>query len=159
MSGQTSTNQTEITTPADREIRIERVFEAERERVFDAFTSPELVPQWWGARDDVTTVEEMDVQPGGRWKYVCSGPESDDVFSGVYREVTPPEGLIYTFEWGGMPGHVIVEHVSFDDLGGWTSCSRGARRSARTQTATAGGAPVPGRRRARAAPPPRPPRR
>jgi uncharacterized protein YndB with AHSA1/START domain len=120
MSEQTSTNHSEITTPAEREIRIERVFDADRERVFAAFTDPELIPQWWGTRTDTTTVEEMDVKPGGRWKYICSGPDSDDVFSGVYREVTPPENLVYTFEFGGMPGHVIVEHVSFEDLGGRT---------------------------------------
>lgn len=120
MSKQTSTNATEITTPAEREIRIERVFEAERERVFAAFTDPELIPEWWGSRDDTTTVEEMDVRPGGRWRYVCRGPKSEDLFYGVYREVTPPERLIYTFEFGGMPGHVAIDDVVFEDLGGRT---------------------------------------
>ncbi len=117
---QTSPNAAEITTPAEREIRIERVFEADRERVFAAFTDPKLIPEWWGARDDTTIVEEMHVQPGGRWRYVCRGPESEDVFSGMYREVSPPERLVYTFEFGGMPGHVIIEDVAFEDLGGRT---------------------------------------
>lgn len=112
-----TTNQTEVTTPAEREIRIERVFEAERKRVFEAFIDPELIPEWWGARDDTTTVEEMDVRPGGRWRYVCRGPEGEDAFYGVYREVSAPERLVYTFEFGGMPGHVAIEEVAFEDLG------------------------------------------
>jgi uncharacterized protein YndB with AHSA1/START domain len=109
---------TVLTTPTDREIVTERVFDAPRERVFAAYTDPELIPQWWGPRGHTTTVDQMDVRPGGAWRFVLrdgSGEESG--FRGTYREITPPERIVQTFEWEGMPGHVIVETAEFEDLG------------------------------------------
>ena len=55
-----------VTTPTDREIHIERVFDAPRDRVFAAYTDPELIPEWWGPRGTTTVVDEMDVRPGRR---------------------------------------------------------------------------------------------
>jgi uncharacterized protein YndB with AHSA1/START domain len=110
-----------VTTPSEREIVTERDFDAPRERVFAAFTDPELIPEWWGLRRQTTTVDEMDVRPGGSWRFVCHDPGGgEDGFRGTYREVTPPERLVYTFEWEGMPGHVLVETVEFEELGGRT---------------------------------------
>ena len=111
---------TTVTTPSDREIVSERVFDAPRDRVFAAFTDPELVPQWWGPRSTTTTVDVMDVRPGGAWRFVVAGDAGEDGFRGTYREVTPPERIVQTFEWEGMPGHVIVETVTLEDLGGRT---------------------------------------
>jgi uncharacterized protein YndB with AHSA1/START domain len=107
-----------ITTPTDREIQIERVFDAPRDRVFAVFTDPALIPDWWGPRETTTTVDRMDVRPGGGWRFEmrsCDGTET--AFRGTYREVTPPERIVQTFEWEGMPGHVSVETVTFEDLG------------------------------------------
>jgi uncharacterized protein YndB with AHSA1/START domain len=56
---------TTLTTPSDREIVTERVFDAPRERVFAAFSDPELIAQWWGPRGVTTIVDQMDVRPGG----------------------------------------------------------------------------------------------
>ena len=110
-----------MTTPSDREIVSERVFDAPRERVFAAFTDPELIPEWWGPRNVTTIVDEMDVRPGGAWRFVCRDPDGDeDGFRGTYREVTPPERLVHTFEWEGMPGHVSSRRSTFEDLGGRT---------------------------------------
>ena len=110
-----------VTTPSEREIVTERDFDAPRERVFAAFTDPELIPEWWGLRRQTTTVDEMDVRPGGSWRFVCHEPGGgEDGFRGTYREVVPPERLVYTFEWEGMPGHVLVETVEFEELGGRT---------------------------------------
>ena len=107
-----------ITTPTDREIHIERVFDAPRDRVFAVYTDPELIPQWWGPRDTTTVVDEMDVKRGGRWRFVMRTPDgSESGFHGTYREVTPPERIVQTFEWEGMPGHVSVETATFEDLG------------------------------------------
>ena len=107
-----------VTTPSDREIRVERVFDAPRERVFAAYTDPELVPEWYGPRDTTTTVDVMDVRPGGSWRFVIREADgSESGFRGTYREVTPPERLVQTFEWEGMPGHVSVETATFEDLG------------------------------------------
>jgi uncharacterized protein YndB with AHSA1/START domain len=109
---------TAVTTPADREIHIERVFDAPRDRVFAVYTDPQLIPEWWGPRDTTTVVDEMDVRPGGRWRFgVRNADGSESGFHGSYREVTPPERIVQTFEWEGMPGHVSVETATFEDLG------------------------------------------
>ncbi|HSD79058.1 MAG TPA: metalloregulator ArsR/SmtB family transcription factor [Solirubrobacteraceae bacterium] len=107
-----------VTTPADREIRIEREFDAPRDRVFAVFTDPDLVPQWWGPRDTTVVVDRMDVRPGGGWRFVVANPDgSETAFRGTYREVVAPERIVQTFEWEGMPGHVSVETATFEDLG------------------------------------------
>jgi uncharacterized protein YndB with AHSA1/START domain len=105
-----------ITTPTDREIRIERVFDAPRERVWQAYTDPKLVAQWWG-RGNKLVIERLEVERGGHWRFVEHGPEGVHGFEGRYREVTPPERLVHTFEWDGMPGYVIIDTVTFEDLG------------------------------------------
>lgn len=118
---ETMAGTTTVTTPSDREIVSERVFDAPRERVFAAYTDPELIPQWWGPRGTTTIVDEMDVRPGGAWRFVNRGPDGEESgFRGTYREVTPPERIVQTFEWEGMPGHVMVDTATFDDLGGRT---------------------------------------
>jgi len=101
----------------------ERTFNAPRERVWKAFTDPELIPRWWGPHATSTTVEEMDVRPGGKWRYVSRAPDRDDVvFYGEYLEVTPPEGFKWTFMFdvegvGPMGG---PETFILEDLGNRT---------------------------------------
>jgi uncharacterized protein YndB with AHSA1/START domain len=107
-----------VTTPTDREIHIERIFEAPRDQVFAAYTDPKLIPEWWGPHDTTTVVERMDVAPGGSWRFLIRNSDgSETAFRGTYREVVPPERIVQTFEWEGMPGHVSVETASFEDLG------------------------------------------
>ncbi|HEX3911602.1 MAG TPA: SRPBCC family protein [Solirubrobacteraceae bacterium] len=119
---ETASGITTVTTPSEREIVSERVFEAPRERVYAAYTDPQLVARWWGPRGTKTTVEQMDVKPGGTWRFVIRNDADgrENAFKGVYREVTPFERIVQTFEWEGMPGHVIVETATFEDLGGRT---------------------------------------
>jgi uncharacterized protein YndB with AHSA1/START domain len=110
-----------VSTPSEREIATERVFDADRERVFSVYTDPELIPEWYGPRDVTTIVDKMDVRAGGDWRFVCRDQDgSETAFRGTYREVTPPERIVQTFEWEGMPGHVLVETATFEDLGGRT---------------------------------------
>jgi uncharacterized protein YndB with AHSA1/START domain len=107
-----------VTTPADREIHIERVFDAPRDRVFAVYTDPELIPEWWGPRSTTTVVERMDVEPGGGWRFLVRDADgSETAFRGTYREISAPERIVQTFEWEGMPGHVSVETATFEDLG------------------------------------------
>jgi len=115
-SMKTSATKAAVTTPSDREIRIERVFAAPRDRVWKAFTDPKLIAQWWG-RGNKLVVERMEVARGGHWRFVEHTPDGVHGFEGRYREVTPQERLVHTFEWDGMPGHVAVETVVFEDLG------------------------------------------
>ena len=106
-----------LTTPGDQEIHVERVFDAPRERVFAAFTDPELIPQWWGPHGTTTIVEELDARTGGAWRFVSESSDGRIVFRGIFREVTPPERIVQTFEWDGMPGYVSVDSATFEDLG------------------------------------------
>jgi len=118
---ETTAGATAVTTPSAREIVSERVFDAPRERVFAAYTDPELIPEWWGPRGTTTIVDQMDVRPGGAWRFVHRDPDGTETgFRGTYREVTPPERIVQTFEWEGMPGHVMVDTATFEDLGGRT---------------------------------------
>jgi len=105
-----------ITTPADREIRIERIFNAPRDRVWQAMTDPELVAEWWG-RGNKLVIERLEVKRGGHWRFVEHGPEGVHGFEGRFREVTPPERVVQTFEWDGMPAYVIINTTTLEDLG------------------------------------------
>ena len=100
----------------------ERVFDAPREKVWQAFTDPAIVPHWWGKHGTITQVEEMDVRPGGKWRYVSKDEGREDVvFFGEYLEVTPPERFRWTFMFevpGGAQGG--PETHTFEDLGGRT---------------------------------------
>jgi uncharacterized protein YndB with AHSA1/START domain len=107
-----------LTTPTDREIHVERVFDAPRDQVFAAFTDPKLIPEWWGPRDTTTVVDQMDVRPGGSWRFVVRNSDGSETgFRGTFREITPPERVVQTFEWEGMPGYVSVDTATFEDLG------------------------------------------
>lgn len=110
-----------MTLPTDREIVMTRVFDAPRELVFKAHVDPEAIPRWWGPRRYTTTVDKMDLRPGGVWRFVQHDQEGNEfAFNGVYREIMPPERLVLTFEFEGMPGHVAVNTAIFEDLDGKT---------------------------------------
>ncbi len=111
-----ATRKATVTTPTDRTIRIERTFDAPRERVWQAFTDPALAAQWWG-RGNKLVIERMEVERGGHWRFVEHAPDGVHGFEGRYREVTPPSRLVQTFEWDGMPGYVIIETVEFEEVG------------------------------------------
>jgi uncharacterized protein YndB with AHSA1/START domain len=111
-----SANRSILTTPSDREIRVERIFNAPRERVWRAMTDPALVAQWWG-RGNKLDIERHEPVRGGHWRYVEHSDHGVHGFEGRYREVVPPERSVRTFEWDGMPGHVIIETATLEDLG------------------------------------------
>lgn len=110
-----------VVPPGKQEIIITRIFAAPRALVFEAFTNPALIPRWWGPRVMSTTVDKMEVRPGGIWRFLnreASGAEHG--FHGVYHDAVAPERLIYTFEWEGLPGHVLLETVTFEEHRGQT---------------------------------------
>jgi uncharacterized protein YndB with AHSA1/START domain len=110
------TTKTTITTPKDREIHIERIVNASRDRVWRAYADPAQVAQWWG-RGNTLVVERMEFERGGHWRYVEHTPNGVFGFEGRYREVKAPERFVRSFEWDGMPGHVAIESLSLEDLG------------------------------------------
>ena len=109
-------NPAKVTTPSDREIRIERIFNAPRSLVWKAYTTPDMVAQWWG-RGNKLVIEKMEVKRGGHWRFVEHGPEGEHGFEGRYREVSPEVRIVQTFEWDGMPGHTVLDTADFEDLG------------------------------------------
>lgn len=84
-----------------RELTIERMFNAPRALVFQAWTDPEHARQWFGPRDYPAREISMDVRPGGRWRSCLRSTETgnDLWMGGVYREIVPPERLVFTFAW------------------------------------------------------------
>jgi uncharacterized protein YndB with AHSA1/START domain len=101
----------------------ERTFDATREQVWKAFTDPTIVPRWWGPHGTTTTVTEMDVRPGGKWRYVSSAPDRDDVaFFGEYLEVTPMTGFKWTFMFDvdGLGPQGGPETFTFEEIDGRT---------------------------------------
>jgi uncharacterized protein YndB with AHSA1/START domain len=84
-------------SPADRQIVISRVFDAPRELVWEAWTNPRHVSQWWGPQGFSTTIETMDVRPGGVWRHVMHGPDGTNYPNhSVFKEVVKPERIVYS---------------------------------------------------------------
>ena len=106
-----------LTTPSEREIRIERVFDAPRDRVWRAFTDPSLVAQWWG-RGNKLVVERMELERGGHWRFVEHGPDGAHGFEGRFGDVEPPRRIVQTFAWDGMPTHVSLQTLELEDVDG-----------------------------------------
>ncbi len=105
-----------IAEPGKQEIIITFVFDAPRDLVFETVTDPKLLPRWWGPKRFTTTVDRMEVRPGGVWRFVQRDADGNQfAFSGVYHAIVPPQRLVYTFEFEGMPGHVLLETVTFEE--------------------------------------------
>jgi uncharacterized protein YndB with AHSA1/START domain len=108
-----------VTLPSDKEIVLTREFDAPRDLVFRAFSSCDHLKHWWGQAGSTITECRMEFRPGGAWRMVerdAGGQEWG--FRGEIREVVPPEKIVQTFEFDGMPGHVSVETLVLEDLGG-----------------------------------------
>jgi uncharacterized protein YndB with AHSA1/START domain len=101
----------------DREILIARTFDAPRELVWKAMTDPQHVIHWWGPRGFTTTIEEMDVRPGGIWKHVMHGPDGANYPNkSIFKEVVKPERIVYSHGGGreNGPGANFVATWTFD---------------------------------------------
>jgi uncharacterized protein YndB with AHSA1/START domain len=116
-----SKNKLEVTLPSDTEILLTRTIDAPRDLVYQAYTDPEAIPQFWGPRKYTTRVDKLDVRPGGQWRYIQMDDEGNEyAFHGEYHEVKVPEKLVYTFIYEPRPEHVAVEHLTFEDMGNKT---------------------------------------
>ena len=113
------------TEQSARELVFTRVFDAPRELVFKAWTEPEHVAQWWGPDGFTTTIYEMDVRPGGVWRFIMHGPDGVDYKNKiVFNEVVKAERLVYTHsgDVDSKPMHFQVT-VTFSGQGGKTRLS------------------------------------
>jgi uncharacterized protein YndB with AHSA1/START domain len=94
-----------VTLPADDQILITREFDAPKHLVYRAYTTPELVQRWWSGRRGAVTSADIDLQVGGRWRYVMVTNEGFEVaFHGEFREIVPDERIVTTEVYEGAPG-------------------------------------------------------
>ncbi len=107
--------------PGKQELIITREFDAPRALVFRTFTDPDLYVQWIGPRGLTTTLETFEPRTGGSWRYVQRDQGGNEfAFHGVHHEVLPPERMIGTFEFEGLPetGHALLQVARFGELPG-----------------------------------------
>jgi uncharacterized protein YndB with AHSA1/START domain len=122
MTAVTSSNKAVVTLPSDTQVQIARVFDAPRDLVYRAWTTPELIRRWWaGDQGEVTSVE-VDLRVGGTWRYVMRANAGFDVaFHGQYLEIEPGQRLVSTEEFEGMPGATAVSTTTLTEQGGRTT--------------------------------------
>lgn len=95
-----------------------RVFDASRERLWQIYTDPNLIPSWWGPRYLTTTVDRYEFRVGGVWRFVQRDAEGNvHSFTGVFQEIKPSERLVYSFEYEPMAGHISTDHITLEELG------------------------------------------
>lgn len=144
-----SANASRAPTADERELVVTRLIDAPRDLVFRAWTDPVHVARWWGPQGFTTTFCDMDIRPGGAFRFCMRSPEGTDHWKrGVYQEIVAPERIVFTFAWEdltGQPGHELLTTITFaehgtktlltlhqavfetsegceDHRGGWTSC-------------------------------------
>ena len=123
------------------ELVLTRVFDAPRALLFKVWTDPEHVAQWWGPYGFKTTIEEMDIRPGGRWRYSMRGPDGNDYpFDGAYLEIVEPERLIFDGVIQKDPAQGVWTEVTFVDEGGKTKVT--VRQLYSFQSDATRGAPI-----------------
>ncbi|WP_210480981.1 SRPBCC family protein [Naasia sp. SYSU D00948] len=99
-------------------IEITRDFEAPLARVFQAFTDPDLIPEWLGPRELTTVVDRFDARSGGSYRYVQRDPDGNEyAFHGCFHTVEAPTTVIQTWEFEGYPGEVSLEYMHLESLG------------------------------------------
>jgi uncharacterized protein YndB with AHSA1/START domain len=101
-----------IELAGDKSLRIERTYRASAQRVFDAWTSEEVMRRWWHAEHDWETTEaEVDLRVGGEVRVVMRDPAKDEEYGGGgrYVEVDPPRRLAFTWHWDDDPKRTLIE--------------------------------------------------
>ena len=103
----------------ERRTLLKAGIDAPRELVFEAHISCEHMVRWWGPRRYTFALCEIDFRPGGAYRIVQRGEDGAEFgFRGEYREIVPPQRIVWTFEYEGMPGHVSLDTLTLQDLGG-----------------------------------------
>lgn len=109
---------TDFTVDKDNlEVRTSRDFNASRQRLWHAVTDPEQIPKWWGPAQYETRVDKHDFRVGGEWRFVQTGKDGEEFgFNGVFKEIVEHEKVSDTFEFEPMPGHVLIETMTLEEL-------------------------------------------
>ena len=102
-------------------ITITRDFDAPRDLVFRAHIDPELLVRWLGPRDLTTTIDRYDARDGGTWRYVQKDADGNEYgFHGVFHGTPSPDAIVQTFEFEGVPGHVMLDTTTLEQRDGRT---------------------------------------
>jgi uncharacterized protein YndB with AHSA1/START domain len=102
--------------PSDREIVFTRVFNAPRQLVFDAWTKPEHLVSWYGCHISSLIVCEVDLRVGGAYRFVARITDgTEHAISGVYRNIAPPERLVFTQRFNDDPNHEALVALQLDE--------------------------------------------
>ncbi len=111
-----------VATPSADEIRMTRLFDAAPPLVYAAMTQPDYIRQWWGNLGEgyAVPVCEVDLRVGGSWKFVSRHPDGEAVFSGVYREIAPPDRLVFTEIYDAFPEAESIVTAELSDEQGMT---------------------------------------
>ena len=110
-----------VAEPGSLQVLMTREFAAPRELLFRAHTDPALLVQWLGPRQLTMEVDHFEVRDGGRWRYVSRDAAGGEYgFRGVFHGDPSLDGIVQTFEFEGMPGHVCLETMTFEERGGTT---------------------------------------
>ena len=110
-----------VTVAGEREIVLTRVFNAPRRLVFDAITKPEHVARWYGPFGFTLPVCEIDLRPGGRWRFVMRKPNGKEIgLGGVYQEIARPDRLVSTEAFDDYPGETLNTLTLVEANGGTT---------------------------------------
>ena len=110
-----------VTMPTDEQILITREFDAPKELVYKAWTTPELVRRWWHANRGEVTVAEIDLRVGGTWRYVAVTDGGFEVaFHGEFREIVPNERIVSTEVYEGVPDAETVNTMTLTEVDGRT---------------------------------------
>jgi uncharacterized protein YndB with AHSA1/START domain len=118
MSAATSNDTAIEADPNVPTITITRDFDAPAERVFRAWTEPDLVTQWLGPKSTTMKLAEWEAHTGGKYRYSAWHDDEEVAsFYGSFHEVRPSERIVWTFTWEGMPDGVSLETMTFEDLG------------------------------------------
>jgi uncharacterized protein YndB with AHSA1/START domain len=118
----TSSRTAVVTLPTDTQILITREFGAPRHLVYKAWTTPELIKRWWSGDHGEVTIAEVDLRPGGTWRYVMTANGGFEVaFHGEYREIIPGERIVSTEIFEGMPDAEAVVTTTFTEKDGRTT--------------------------------------
>ncbi len=110
-----------VAEPGRQDIVMTRTFDAPRDVVFRAMTDPALLPKWWGLSETETVVDRFDFRSQGNWRIVERDTDGREYgFHGVIHDVSAPESYTQTFEFEGMPGHVLMETHRLEEVDGGT---------------------------------------
>jgi uncharacterized protein YndB with AHSA1/START domain len=122
VSSVTNSETFQVSTPSDRVIRMTRLFDAPRELVFEAMSKPEHIRRWWGCLGEGYSVPvcEVDLRPGGAWRFVNRHPQGEAGFHGEYREVVPPSRVVFTEIYDPFPDSGSLVTVELSDENGKT---------------------------------------